>query len=71
MNLWMFGQANPENGAIGGFWATAESLWSEPGTRGVLAATVLMGVVLGCALVPVCRRVWLAIKSDGIKQTGR
>lgn len=48
--------------ASGGILNAVQDAWNQPAVRPVLIIAALCGLVLGCVLVPLCRRVWLAIK---------
>lgn len=54
---------------LDGVWSEMLRMWSDPSLRPALIAAAVMGLVLGCLLVPLCRRVWLAIKPRGTTRT--
>lgn len=43
--------------------------WSDPALRPALFAAAMLGLILGCLLIPLGRRVWLAIKPRSTTRT--
>lgn len=46
----------------GGLWDVVADSWADPNLRPVIIGAVAVGLVAGCVLVPLSRRLWLSIK---------